>query len=293
MALDSQGNVIVTGDSWGIGTQSDYATVKYSTDGDTLWVRRYNGPAPPQDVPSDHAYGIAVDDSENVYVTGWSDGINDSPQCLTIKYSPNGDTLWERRFPSGGTIGYAGYDIIADRSGFIYVATRANGFDDTILKYGRAGNLIWSARYVANHTFATNPPRLALDRFGNIYMSSTDYVAPHAYYVVLKYNPNGNRIWEFRYRPPGPSSTTSNAYALCVDSQFNVYLTGESIGNGIGGGFDYLTLKLSQGATNVGESSEQVPAQYSLHQNYPNPFNPSTIISYELPITTVQLRMVD
>ncbi len=35
--------------------------------------------------------------------------------------------------------------------------------------------------------------------------------------------------------------------------------------------------------TDVHNSSNQVPAEYSLNQNYPNPFNPSTVISYSVP----------
>jgi len=41
--LDDQGNVYVTGYSEGIGTGSDYATVKYNSSGVQQWVSRYNG----------------------------------------------------------------------------------------------------------------------------------------------------------------------------------------------------------------------------------------------------------
>lgn len=282
MILDNKGNIIVTGRSWGIESQWDYLTIKYSSDGDTLWTRRYNGPAPPLEVPTDIAFAVVVDDSDNVYVTGWSDGVTGTPQCFTIKYSPEGDSLWGKRFPSSGNIGYAGYDMLYDRD-HIYIAARANGFDDTLLKYDTEGNLVWTAVYPANHTFATNPPRLVKDQYGNIYMSSTDYVDPHAYYIVLKYNPDGSQQWEYRYHPPGSTAfTVNNAYALAVDSMLNIYVTGESYVSGAGASFDYLTLKLSQGPVGVELETEPLPTSIQLFQNYPNPFNSSTRIEYTI-----------
>src|SRR5713226_2701691 len=44
MALDAAGNVYVTGGSTGVGTGLDCATVKYDSDGNELWVARYDGP---------------------------------------------------------------------------------------------------------------------------------------------------------------------------------------------------------------------------------------------------------
>jgi hypothetical protein len=73
--------VYVTGYSIGSGSSYDYATIKYLANGDTAWVRRYNGPGNNEDRPT----ALAVDDSGNVYVTGytWSGTSND---YATVKY---------------------------------------------------------------------------------------------------------------------------------------------------------------------------------------------------------------
>jgi len=52
MAIDSSGNVYVTGQSWSAKTSEyDYATVKYNADGQEQWVARYDGPANDYDYP--------------------------------------------------------------------------------------------------------------------------------------------------------------------------------------------------------------------------------------------------
>ena len=81
IAQDGSGNVYVTGDSPGNGTNLDYASIKYYSDGDTAWTGRYNGPGNAWD----HATAIAVDSSGNIYVTGHS-GVMTKPDYATIKY---------------------------------------------------------------------------------------------------------------------------------------------------------------------------------------------------------------
>jgi N-acetyl-anhydromuramyl-L-alanine amidase AmpD len=53
--------------------------------------------------------------------------------------------------------------------------------------------------------------------------------------------------------------------------------------------FDALAVGNSVSGVS-GEPPVNVPAQFSLAQNYPNPFNPSTVISYQSPVTT-QIRL--
>src|SRR3990172_4425054 len=71
MAADGAGNVYVTGQSVGFSyIGSDNVTIKYDTNGNQVWVARYNGSGNSNDI----ARAIAVDGSGNVYVTGVSRG---------------------------------------------------------------------------------------------------------------------------------------------------------------------------------------------------------------------------
>jgi Beta-propeller repeat len=84
IALDSSGNVHVTGRSFGIGTWHDYATIRYDQMGVENRVDRYNEPVNFDDV----AVALAVDPIGNVYVTGSSWGVGTAGfDYATIKYS--------------------------------------------------------------------------------------------------------------------------------------------------------------------------------------------------------------
>lgn len=71
LTVDGEGCVYVTGLDYDFVTLGDYLTIKYTSMGDTVWVRRYNGPGNGYDRPSD----VGIDGNGNVYVTGSSTGI--------------------------------------------------------------------------------------------------------------------------------------------------------------------------------------------------------------------------
>ena len=127
IAVDASGNVYVTGSSPGSGTSFDYATIRYNPNGDTAWVRRYNGTGN----GNDEASAIAVDASGNVYVTGYSYSGGTGAGYVTIKYYPNGDTAWVRRYDGPGNGWDQAYAIDVDGSGSVYVT----GLDYATIKY--------------------------------------------------------------------------------------------------------------------------------------------------------------
>lgn len=166
IAVDDSGNVYVTGFS-----DFDYATIKYSPDGETLWVRRYNGIGD----SSDEATALAVDGNGNVYVTGYSQGSGTSYDYLTIKYAPNGDTLWTRRYNGPGNLDDYAQDLALDASGNIFVIgySAGNGTSDDFatIKYAPDGDTLWVRRYNGPGNNSDEANALAVDDSGNVYVT--------------------------------------------------------------------------------------------------------------------------
>ena len=87
MAVDSAGNVYVTGESIRSGISNfDYATVKYDASGNQQWVALLNGVNNSRDIPS----GLALDFQGNIYVTGMITVAGINSDYATVKYNPGG-----------------------------------------------------------------------------------------------------------------------------------------------------------------------------------------------------------
>lgn len=238
IAVDSFGNVYVTGLSTGNGTGTDYTTIKYNSSGDSSWVKRYNGPGN----SIDNSYRIAVSDSGNVYVTGYSRSGSGpgTEDCTTIKYNSAGNQQWVQRFNNGAN--EIGISIAVDGLDNVYVAGFAwNGFsyiDCLTIKYNSSGVQQWINLLVENGTSVLHS--LAVDASGNVY--ATGYSGAGGInddYVTVKYNSAGTSQWVKYYNGPGNGADT--AYSLAVDGSGNVYVTGSS--SGIGPGTDFATIK--------------------------------------------------
>jgi uncharacterized delta-60 repeat protein len=240
IVVDSSGNVYVTGGSKGSGTDWDYATIKYNSNGDTAWVRRYNGPSDSTDSPQ----AIAVDVSGNVYVTGGSYGGATRSDYATIKYFPNGDTAWVRRY-NGPSNDYDYANALAtDGSGNVYVTgtivVSYENYDYATIKYYPDGDTAWVRSYNGPGNGYDYASAITVDDSGNVYVTGSSVGSGTSYdYAIIKYYPNGNTAWVKRYNGPGNSEDWTRAVAL--DSSGNVYVTGGS--DGITTSLDYATIK--------------------------------------------------
>jgi hypothetical protein len=243
LEVDDSGNVYVTGISVGIGTYEDFATIKYYPNGDTAWVRRYNGP----ENEDDRAYDLVIDDSGNVYVTGYS-GSWPYTDYITLKYYPNGDTAWIRRYDGLGN----GHDFpwtnAVDNLGNVFVTGRSEGSgtgqDYATIKYYPNGDTAWVRRYNGPGNSYDEAFYLAVDNIGNVYVTGSSGGQNNQYpynedYATIKYYPNGDTAWVRRYN--GPADSGDVPFSVAVDNSGSVYVTGYSRGNGTGD--DYATIK--------------------------------------------------
>ncbi|MEO0130410.1 MAG: SBBP repeat-containing protein, partial [candidate division WOR-3 bacterium] len=238
--VDGQGNVYVTGRSVGSGTGYDYATLKYNTNGNLLWERRYNGPGNDEDI----ANALFVDGNGNVYVTGYSVDSGANFNYTTLKYDGNGNLLWERRYNGPGNGIDVAFALFVDGQGNVYVTGRSYGLgtddDYATLKYDNDGNLLWERRYNGPGNDCDDARALFVDNNGNVYVTGGSYSSSSAYdYATLKYDSDGNLLWERRY--DGPGNGIDDANSLFVDNNGNVYVTGNSYGSATS--YDYATLK--------------------------------------------------
>ena len=118
IALDSSGNVCVTGEETQGGTISGQCrTISYDAAGNQLWSTAYDGPVLNA---NDGALAIATDSSGNVYITGYSPSANTGQDIPIVKYNSSGVQQWAARYDYNSQ-DEQGWDIVVDGSGNVYV----------------------------------------------------------------------------------------------------------------------------------------------------------------------------
>jgi len=293
IAVDSQGNVFVGGETdWRWGTP-DFVTIKYYPSGGTAWIAQYNG----SQNNYDYFRAMALDREDNIYVTGefYSSGTTDL-DIVIIKYDNiTGDTIWVKKYKGAGNGDDTVRDITIDSLGNIYLTgstfVSGTGYDFLTMKYNPSGELQWVKTYFERSNYEDHANAISLDKFGNVYVTGRSYgYYNDNEYATIKYDNDGNEEWVKRYRGVLSNLFFSYANDICVDNAGNVYVTGSSQGiNTLG---DFATIKYIQTASDIDNNSPDVPKTFQLLQNFPNPFNPRTKISWQSPVSSWQTLKV-
>ena len=272
VAVDASGNVLVAGQTlssgWAsggydtsLGGASDAFVAKLTPSGTHLWSTYLGGST------GDRAWGVAVDPSGNVAVTGetgssdWVSGGFDTTynggnaDVFVAKLSPSGAHVWSTCI--GASDDDVGRSVATDASGNVLVTGNTFtsrmvswGSDDIfVTKLSPLGAHLWTV-YLGgeNHDYGYG---VAVDASGNVLVTgatgSSGWVSggfdtsfndggdSGGDAFVVKLNPSGAHLWSTYLG----GSTSDEGYAVAVDSSGNVAVTGFTESSGwVSGGFD-------------------------------------------------------
>jgi hypothetical protein len=291
VTTDGQGNFYLTGYFHGTvdfdpssnvqaltsaGNYDGYVA-KYSPTGGLIWVRQLVSSGS----DSCDGYGVAVDGSGNVYVSGdFSGTATLGGTTLTnptgyagfaAKLDPAGTVLWARALALGNDGGDA-YRLAPDGAGNVYAIgdfqgtvsfggttlTSAGGYDVYVAKLTSAGTVAWAKRLGGggqDYVYG-----LALDRSGNVYVAGdfqgtaifgTFSLTTTGSYgaFVARLDGSGTVKWARGLTGSGEV----DGYGLALDGSGNVYVAGPFTGTAqfgastltSAGSYDVFVAKLS------------------------------------------------
>jgi hypothetical protein len=196
IAVDGNGNVVVIGYFKGTadfgsgsmtssGGSNDVFLAKYASDGSPLWAKRFGA------TTSDYGFGVAVDGSGNVLVTGdFSSTVDFGGGPLTpsgggdifvAKYSSSGAYVWAEHFGGTSSFGSHANSVAVDGSGNVLLTgwindyvdfgggpltAAAQSYDSFVVKFTSAGAYLWGKR--AGAGFSDHGTSIVADSTGNV-----------------------------------------------------------------------------------------------------------------------------
>jgi len=298
IALDSTGNIYVTGYTYGDLSGTDdtrrYSRfiTKYDEDGNQIWIKQ---------TLSGYLMSSTVDPSGNIYITGSTfkdftgTGNAGGKDVFIMKYDTFGNQIWVAQF--GSAADDEGYGIAVDSAGNSYVTgytkfdlagtnTRIGYKDIFIAKYDTFGNQIWIKQFgSANDDIGSY---IAVDSAGNSYvtgftrgdLSDTKIDYKDWDIFIAKYNVVSDTIWIKQFG----SVDDDLANGIAVDPSGNNYIAGYTDGDLAGTNLGYSDVFVaknydsspqSSGVTyslggTVSDLTETIELQFNVKYQYPD-----------------------
>ena len=194
---------------------------------------------------SDISQGIITDNSDNLYLTGFTTGtfpnnnnFGGSSDAFVAKYNKTGTQFWVQQF--GSFKADTTWAISTDGNN-IYVTGQTEGSllgnsnlgseDAFVVKYDASGAQIWVKQFGSSELDSAY--EISVDSTGNSYLvGATEGVLPNNNKLgntdafIAKYDAGGTQIWIKQFG----SSESDQAKAITIDNN-NIYVTGYTYGS--------------------------------------------------------------
>jgi hypothetical protein len=147
---------------------------------------------------------------------------------------------------------WPGPGLALDASGNVVVSgayreVSSSPLDWLTIRYSSAGVLLWTNRYDGPDTAWAwdQPGNIAVDASGVVYVTGKSFNGASFDYAAIAYSSNGIPLWTNYYN--GPANGNDFALAIAVDTNGNVYVTGQSE-NSVN--YDIPTIRYSRASPN-------------------------------------------
>jgi outer membrane protein assembly factor BamB len=195
--------------------KGDCFIVKYSPDGMEQWIHEIH--LDECNFPG----GIAIDQNDNIIITGGSGIWSMNMYYWVIKMNNTGIEQWNHTFHESaidlGLTIYIDYVNNIVVSGFSSTPFVDNVF---IIKYSENGKILWEKRREGNQ-----PWEVAIDSQNNVIVVGTGYSGGKITMLTIKNDKDGNLLWTREFDSGGEAD---GAYCVDVDSNDNIFVSGLS-----------------------------------------------------------------
>ncbi len=263
ITTDKNGNVYFTGhvrgnfDGYNSAGGDDLFVIKYNPQGVKLWSFQLGSSS------NESGRGVVVDDSENVYVSGYTRGNLDGntnlggADIIIVKLNSMGEKLWTKQL--GTSLNDFSKAIAIDSKGDIYITgstmgniyenPNAGDYDTLVIKFNSNGEKQWAS--LIGSSVNDSGSGIISDMNGNIFVTgytggsldgNSNFGENDLF--ILKYTSSGEQLW---IRQLGTIYSEWGS-SITADNEGNVYVGGSTwgkLGDNIVGNSDLFIVKFT------------------------------------------------